>query len=67
MDDNWQPIETAPKDEFVLICTAKKMIYMACYSSEDGCWWPAFFECNHDDLPKNVTHWMALPAAPNKS
>jgi hypothetical protein len=60
----WRSIETAPKDELILVCTTKRMIgpAVAMNHSRDG-WvietpsdWASIYP------PK---HWMPLPEPPN--
>jgi len=73
----WQPIETAPRDgTSVLIYmpeASRKKVMEAYWATpwegapEDQCWWstphgPA--GRGYTILPKAVTHWMRLPAAP---
>lgn len=60
---NWQPIETAPKDELILVARTKRMCgpCAAMNHSQDG-WvtetpgeWVSIY---------TPSHWMPLPAAP---
>lgn len=60
----WQTIETAPKNEVVLV-VCKGKVLAAHYKLEwDG--WQA--EMMHDDqgMIPTPTHWMPLPDAPEK-
>jgi hypothetical protein len=67
----WQPIETAPKDETDILLAAWE---------DDGSYWNAtgswffdcfaFFNCIGPDPVKlcfEPTHWMPLPLPPNVS
>lgn len=63
---NWQPIETAPKDELILVARTKRMCgpCAAMNSSQDG-WvtetpgeWVSIY---------TPEHWMPMPAAPGDS
>lgn len=55
----WQPIETAPKDELILL-----------YAPADKLWTPEKLHYGHDIRVSTTrrwcwaTHWMPLPAAP---
>ncbi len=66
--NNWQPIETAPKDGRVVLCIGHGSIHhvepMMYYASDEGmnngCWgW-----LEGDTPRKQPTHWMPLPAPP---
>lgn len=62
---SWQPIESAPKDEEVLIYTRQWGPIIALLSSEFDEWLsrmqvPVAIK-EDEELP---THWQALPAAP---
>lgn len=67
----WQPIETAPKDKFVLLCgpsgyTTTPLVFTTgrmCSDYHVGRW----IDHANDDLTDwgfEPTHWMPLPAAP---
>lgn len=60
----WRPIETAPKDELILVGPTKRMgICAAMYHSRDG--WVT--ETCSDWVPIHTpTHWMPLPPAPKE-
>ena len=59
----WQPIETAPKDESVLIIANGGML-LGYFDTVSECWKDsASRSLGPDDVP--VTHWMRLPAPPN--
>ena len=63
--NQWQPIETAPKDELILVGPAKRMgICTAMNHTQDG-WvtetpseWVSIY---------TPTHWMPLPPEPETS
>lgn len=62
----WQPIETAPQDESVMVFTARWGPIVAELSSEFN-EWLSRMQCpvalkDDDEQP---THWMALPPAPD--
>ena len=69
----WQPIETAPWDTYVLICgnngPAFDMAVAWKDSSTDSVWMMTDY---HDDITARAyrrhmaypTHWMSLPEAP---
>lgn len=79
MTDNWQPIETAPKDgTWILVyCpedtnrghavmhTARWMDFYQ--SAPDWAHGPLddYFGSYREGLPSNPTHWMPLPAPPS--
>lgn len=56
----WLPIETAPKNEWVLVYYTNGMeVSIATDDRGDGLW----FDWD-GDLYGEVSHWMPLPAAP---
>ncbi len=61
----WQPIETAPKDGTdILIFTSYESFYVASYDDVFRAPWRIR---NDEGLNEHVpTHWMPLPAEPNK-
>ena len=70
----WQSIETAPKDGYdVLLCDVRGRIHIGSFrtdlNDEDG--EPLWLANDHDDYscglastPISATHWMALPEPP---
>ena len=58
----WQPIETAPKEEGVSILVwdayFRKPVVVKLISDN---WWPGY---GAEYRPKEVTHWMPLPEPP---
>lgn len=54
----WQPIETAPEDEHVMIWLAASGNHLIAERCEEK--W--FDDCGLVD--ENPTHWMPLPAPP---
>lgn len=60
----WRPIDTAPRDELILVGPTKRMgICAAMYHSRDG--WVT--ETCSDWVPIHTpTHWMPLPPPPEK-
>ena len=56
----WQPIETAPKDDTDVLVFSDNSIWIA--SFYHGIWW---FEKNDDTVRlSKPTHWMPLPEPP---
>jgi hypothetical protein len=60
-NNGWQPIETAPKDECVLVCDGNYVVEARFKSEEDG-WW----EINNDPTDAwgdqlYPTRWQPLP------
>lgn len=65
---SWQPIDTAPQDQEILIFTKQWGPIIAQHSSEVGEWLsrmqvPVALK-GDEELP---THWQPLPAAPDGS
>lgn len=58
----WQPIDTAPRETYVLVCDARAEIWMAAYHPENKTakWRGARSEVYYDLL-----YWMPLPAPPS--
>jgi hypothetical protein len=59
---NWQPIETAPRGERVLVALPRRSnpVTIAEADKDDGMWWEwGPYESDLEDLP---THWQPLPA-----
>ena len=60
---DWQPIETAPREQAVLVCEPRRVgagSYLLVARSRDGkSWWsiPGVYNCY-------PTHWMPLPDPP---
>lgn len=54
----WQPIETAPKDVWILLYE-EGLIWPGGFESEESRW-----HCPHPDFDGNPTHWMPLPSPP---
>jgi hypothetical protein len=77
----WQPIETAPKDEIVLLShemDKKQLVTQAAYSHEKLIWWPVSeFSVMCENIIQSgasitfqivdPTHWMPLPTPPAAS
>jgi hypothetical protein len=64
-DADWRPIETAPKDQDILVFSLRWGALIAAFSSEFGQWLPRM-QCPvalHAESD-GVTHWMPLPIAP---
>lgn len=65
---NWQPIETAPKDQVIDLFTSwfpnkagfKGLRWADCYF-HNGKW---ICKCGSKEI-KNPSHWMPLPEPPN--
>ena len=64
--DDWQPIETAPKDERFLTCISGMHQVQICAKTEDGSLYMEDTGMHFDDMPTLVrpTHWMPLPKPP---
>jgi hypothetical protein len=62
MSDQWQPIETAPKDGKPILGFSTEGASRVCWH-RNGSW--IFFR-NHkgDEWAFHPTHWMSLPALP---
>lgn len=60
---DWQPIETAPKDEYVLI---KTPFYecRAFFDTADGEWFFPRYNNEYWEVTEPVLNWMPLPDAP---
>ena len=75
---NWQPIETAPKDEHNLLGNCREVFLGAWHSSTDyylkSGWYPVEEEYKFDNardycgihavMEIHPTHWMPLPDPP---
>lgn len=59
----WQPIETAPLRDAVIVHHAAHWTRLACLL-EDGTWRPWPSNSQDDNLAYKPTHWMPLPDAP---
>lgn len=72
--DGWQPIETAPKDQTVLVYPplwSGRTCSIARYNDDKYCKKPAPYWHRDDDLGQKTrsrgvppTHWMPIPASP---
>ena len=63
----WQPIETAPKDETGILVVSGGVVGEANYKDYDG-YEPGWFWINtypQDSDPIDPTHWMPLPDPPS--
>lgn len=70
----WQPMETAPKDDMILVWTENDCVGLAEYRTDyDPAGWYAIqdgFICQTDIKGERLfwlllpTHWMAVPPAP---
>lgn len=61
----WQPIETAPKDQWVpILATDGNLIEICHYEGDMMIKW-RFGDQGHDAM--EATHWMPLPSLPNKA
>lgn len=65
----WQPIETAPQDGTrILLCDDRckpfpTLLGRWCH----GAWWSDATNSGASIVWSDATHWMPLPAPPNKS
>lgn len=64
-DSSWRAIETAPRDEDILVFSLRWGALIAEYSSEFRQWFPRM-QCPAalDGDADGLTHWMPLPLAP---
>lgn len=60
----WQPIETAPKDQLIDLLVEGGRRYAGCHSDTLG-EWRHTTACGRLIWFKNATHWMPIPAAPS--
>jgi hypothetical protein len=67
----WQPIETAPKDETILDLWAEEGRFPECWWSGER--WISYYSGNVETpidevvfAIKNPTHWMPLPPCPSE-
>lgn len=62
---DWRPIETAPRDQDVLVFSSRWGALIAGYSSEFRQWLPRM-QCPVmlNGESDGVTHWMPLPGVP---
>lgn len=58
---DWQPIETAPNDTWVLLYDESGDV--VCGHSQFGYWY-AWFDWVDEGLKLNPTRWMPLPEPP---
>ncbi len=57
---SWQPIDTAPKDRYILGCEAgMKRPYIMIWNVPDQC-----FSVSHGMDDETPSHWMELPPVP---
>lgn len=75
---NWQPIDSAPKDQRILILTKDEVVFIARWAApagferfEERDGWQVF-DCedgfySHAEDPGDVTHWTPLPDPPVSS
>jgi hypothetical protein len=62
-DSQWMPIETAPKNKYILVCQSRNGITrVACGTDEYGNWKTGSSIMSYI---AEVTHWMPLPTPPN--
>lgn len=63
---NWQPINTAPKDETTVLLgwDYLQIVGLAYWHTERDDWWALDGDTSY--YTKNPTHWMPLPEPPIK-
>ena len=62
----WQPIETAPKDKTdILVLSEGRVVEAYWEGSRSRGYWDSFFQ-SYESESLEPTHWMPLPAPPNK-
>ena len=67
MMDNWQPIDSAPRDySRILVCGGDVGGPEMAYRDADGNVWCEHWEDRRisTDPPDNPTHWQPLPSPP---
>lgn len=57
----WQPIETAPKNVWIIL-REDKLVWIGGYEEETGKW-----QCQHSDFDGFPTHWQPLPLPPKET
>jgi hypothetical protein len=64
-DMDWRPIASAPRDEDILVFSARWGALIASFSSEFRAWLPRM-QCpvSLNAEADVVTHWMPMPMAP---
>jgi hypothetical protein len=67
----WQPIETAPKNQYILLCLGGKGWSVGCWNEniwdgDDKNWgvWVRDEESDTEPFYLTPTHWMPLPELP---
>jgi hypothetical protein len=60
----WQPIETAPKDAFILIGKTGKEVQRAIWHDARGFGWADWTDGAYRMKGYDPTHWMPLPPPP---
>lgn len=64
LQQGWQPIETAPADGSVIVCTVEGHVGEARSFAEDGWYWMSNDPSDAWGGPISPRWWMPLPAAP---
>jgi hypothetical protein len=67
-DPGWQPIETAPKDkdlDLLVFCSDTREQFVAYQRLMDGRW--TYARGRFGEVICRPTHWMPLPAPPERS
>lgn len=60
----WQPIETAPKGEWILLSCGSAGIVEGCYTTPEGCE-PAMWMDSYGRQIFGPLHWVPLPDTPD--
>jgi hypothetical protein len=64
----WQPIETAPKDETWVMIYSKQLgtppFAIAFWSEKDAKWFDVDWKFHSIFVGLTITHWMPLPEPP---
>ena len=65
-NDGWQPVETAPEDEKVIIYTDLGWIDTAFGVTDEDTGIKQWFWCDGKEVHSNnnITHWQPLPEPP---
>lgn len=65
---DWQKIETAPKDKFVMLWSKHRELDIGIFTQNlaDEYRWFTSLDHRYTRVIENPTHWQPLPAAPSE-